>query len=367
MRLGDLLIWCEAGPQAYLAAVIRGTPPETLRDTLRDALDTIHDELRSELQDYDGDGASLGDLSARLEPCLRQQAQRPGSRYKPLLWLIPVAFLAARGYWQFERYLERTHIQDYVDRLRAEPGIVLTAAERRKGVWHIEGLRDPLAADPLELRQTADLGEIVIIEAWEPYAALSPGILLKRLQASLPPLASVEMRLDDGVIRVEGGVPLNWVEKAQALVASLPAGAPTVDLSGLTDVVDAEYVSLRESIEEAVVYFELNAPDPAPGQEEVLDKLAADMQAIRAVASSLGFDIRLSIEGRADSSGRQTTNLAISIARAEVVRSLLRSRGIPPGLMTVRGTGTLEPLSAGATPDDLSQNRSVSFTITTSE
>jgi OOP family OmpA-OmpF porin len=169
------------------------------------------------------------------------------------------------------------------------------------------------------------------------------------------------------VIRLGGGVPLIWREKAQALVNSLPAGAPEVDLSGLTDVVDAEYVGLRDAIESAVIYFDSNAPNPTPGQDDVLDGIAANMQAIKPVAQRLGFSVSLSILGRADSTGRQTTNLAISIARAEVVRSLLRSRGIAPELMTVRGTGTLEPLTEEQTAGEESLNRSVSFTINTSE
>ena len=64
--------------------------------------------------------------------------------------------------------------------------------------------------------------------------------------------------------------------------------------------------------------------------------------------------MRLSIVGHTDSTGKETANLGLSIARAEVVRSLLRTRGIAPELLSVRGTGTLEPLAEGAAPDDLS-------------
>ena len=367
MRLGDLLIWCEPGPQAYLAAVIRGTPPETLRDTLRESLSDLHHEMRKELEDYDGDSAKLGDLSLRLEPCLKQQKKQQQHRYKPLLWLIPLAGLGALVYWQVERYLESERVYSYLDRLRAEPGIVITDVHRSKGIWRIEGLRDPLAVEPADLRQTADLGETLIEEDWEPYAALSPGIVLRRIEDSLPALQSVSMRLDGNVIRIEGGVPSAWREKAETLVASLPAGSPSVDFSGLTDVVDEEYLRLRNAIQSALIYFELNAPNPAPGQEPVLDSVAANMREITEVAGRLGFSVRLSLEGHADSTGRQTTNLAISIARAEVVRSLLRSRGVAAEQMTVRGTGTLEPLAQGESAGDQSLNRSVSFTITTNE
>jgi len=148
---------------------------------------------------------------------------------------------------------------------------------------------------------------------------------------------------------------------------ALPAGAPPVDLSAITDVEDPEYLRLRGTIQSLRIYFSSGDPNPTAGQEAALDALAADTRAIIAVAQRLGFSARLAIVGHADSTGRQTTNLGISIARAEVVRSLLRSRGIAPELMSVRGTGTLEPLAEGEAPEDLSTNRSVTFTITTSE
>jgi len=49
--------------------------------------------------------------------------------------------------------------------------------------------------------------------------------------------------------------------------------------------------------------------------------------------------------------------------RSPVVRSLLRKRGIEPYLLSVRGTGTLEPLKEGEAPDDLSLNRCVTVTV----
>ena len=367
LRLGDLLLWCEAGPQAYLAAVIRGTPPEALRTTMRDTLSSIHNDLHGALHDYNGDNSVFGDLGLRLEPCLKKQVQAPERRYSPLLWLIPLALLGTIGYWLAGRYIESGRVDDYVDRLRREPGIVVTDVQRSHGVWHIAGLRDPLATDPRELLHLADLGQTAIDEHWEPYAALSPKIVLKRMKASLPPLPSVKMSLDGDIIRVAGGVPVNWLDKARALVKALPAGAPLIDLSGLTDVEDPEYLKLREDIQSVRVYFDSGAPNPTKDQDTILDQVAANMGSIMRVAQRLGFSVRMSIVGHADATGKQTTNLGLSIARAEVVRSLLRSRGIAPDLMTVRGTGTLEPLAEGEAPVDLSLNRCVSFTINTSE
>ena len=74
-------------------------------------------------------------------------------------------------------------------------------------------------------------------------------------------------------------------------------------------------------------------PGPAPGQEADLDVLAAEFAELSRVAKGLGFSVRVMIVGHTDDTGRETANLALSAARAEVVRSMLRARGIAPHLL----------------------------------
>src|SRR6185436_11014703 len=114
-------------------------------------------------------------------------------------------------------------------------------------------------------------------------------------------------------------------------------------LSGLKDVQDPAFIRLREAIQAHVVSFDTGAPRPASGQEADLDVLAAEFTELSRVAKGLGFSVRVMIVGHTDDTGRETANLALSAARAEVVRSMLRARGIAPHLMLVRSAGTLEP------------------------
>ena len=85
------------------------------------------------------------------------------------------------------------------------------------------------------------------------------------------------------------------------------------------------------------------------------------------MARGLGFSVKVTIVGHADATGKDTANLALSLGRAEVVRSMLRARGIDPTLLSVRGAGPLEPLRPGASADELSMNRRVSFVVGTSD
>jgi OOP family OmpA-OmpF porin len=367
LRLGDLLLWCEEGPHAFLAAVIRGNPPEALHMVLRETLARIHEELRAPLMDFDGDSAHLGDLSSRLEACLKEQEQPQDKRTSPWLWAIPLMVLLLGGWWTVQRTVEAHRVDAYVRSLQSLPGVIVTRAERRDGAWHVSGLRDPLATDPASLLPGFNLDPERVNGRWEPYQALNPAIVLKRLRATLNPPTDVTLELDGATIRAQGSAPQHWVDRARTLIAALPVGSPAVDISALKDIRDPTFIRLREAIQAHVISFDANAPRPASGQEGVLDGLAGDISELIRVAKGLGFSVRVMIVGHADSTGKETSNLALSAARAEVVRAMLRVRGIAPDLLSVRSAGTLEPLqdvSAGQ-PDGV--NRRVTFSVSTSD
>jgi outer membrane protein OmpA-like peptidoglycan-associated protein len=367
LRLGDLLLWCEEGPFALLAAVIRGNPPESLHTVLRETLTHIHDQLRSPLEEFQGDAATLEDLVRPLESCLQQQERPRETRLSPWLWVMPLVLLLVAGAWVIRRTIDRSRVDAYVQRLREEPGIVVANAEFRKGKWQISGLRDPLAADPAVVLSQSGLDSQRVVGHWESYQALDPPIVLRRLVASLNPPPSVSLSLNGSTVKVTGSVPQYWVERARMLVAALPAGSPKVDFSGLADVQDPEYLRLRDAIQGHIIGFDSNADRPARGQDANLDAVADEFRQLMRVTNRLGFSVRMMISGHADAIGNETANLSLSAARAEVVRSMLKARGIAPELLTVRSAGPLEPVPASNGSPTAAMNRRVTFTVTTSE
>lgn len=369
LRLGDLLLWCEEGPLAFLAAVIRGNPPETLHAVLRTTLAGIHEELRGPLEDYNGDSTNLGDLATRVEGCLQQQEQPQEKRISPWLWALPLALLLAFAFWMIGRAVEEYRVNAYVQALRGQPGVVVTGAEHRDGKWHVSGLRDPLATDPAELLASSNLDSERVVGHWEPYQALNPAIVVKRIRATLNPPPDVALLIDGktNTIRALGNAPQHWVEKARALAAALPAGSPRIDLSALKDIQDPTFIRLRNAIQAHVINFDSGAPRPTAAHEAAIDTLASEVRELITVAKGLGFSVRVMIIGHADSTGKETSNLALSAARAEVVRSMLRARGIDPDRLYVRSAGTLEPLESGDVKQDDAMNRRVTFTVSTSD
>lgn len=65
------------------------------------------------------------------------------------------------------------------------------------------------------------------------------------------------------------------------------------------------------------------------------------------------------ITGHTDSTGEETSNVALSRARAEAVAAYMRGRGIPHSRITVSGVGSARPVTAGESRQDLKLNRRI--------
>jgi outer membrane protein OmpA-like peptidoglycan-associated protein len=256
---------------------------------------------------------------------------------------------------------------NYLVRLRAQPGIVVIEAGRREGIYTVSGLRDPLAIDPRELLAAAGLDPKHVIFHWVPYQGLDAEIVLRRLQALLNPPSSVIFTVQGDRVVAQGLAPGLWLERARAAGRMLPMGAPGFDLSGVQTVSDAALGSLRAAIQSHTIRFNQNEPLPAPGQDAVLDQLAGALSDLATLAASLHVNTRVTMTGHADAVGQGTLNLSLSLARAEVVRALLKKRGVNPDQLAVRGAGALEPLSPEASDAARSANRRVSFNVDVEE
>jgi len=70
LEIGELTAWIEQGPQALLAAVVRGVAPEEMRSVLQDTLERVHADLARELAAFTGDTTPFSCARPYLEECL---------------------------------------------------------------------------------------------------------------------------------------------------------------------------------------------------------------------------------------------------------------------------------------------------------
>jgi len=227
--VGDLTIWVEQTRDVFLAAAIRGNPIQGLRTTLQETVEKIQIDLRQQLEAFDGNAAPFESSRPILETCLVSAAGsdektdgKASRKVSPALLIVSVAVLALVGTWVFFSYRSHRRWTTYLDRLAAEPGIVLTGSGKRHGSWYVEGLRDPLAVDPSQLARTSGLDPKLISSRWELYDSFAPGFVLARANTMLRPPAGVLLGLRDGFLRVSGSAPGAWIADARRLAPLLP-------------------------------------------------------------------------------------------------------------------------------------------------
>jgi OOP family OmpA-OmpF porin len=369
-KVGDFTVRIEQGPEAVLAAVIRGNAPPELRSLLTETIEAIHLEQAEALANFQGDADAFDRSRPRLEVCLKTQqltrADRgPEARTRKARRFLRTALavlLIGVAVWSFFAIRRSVRWQGYLGRLAAEPGIAVIDSGRRGGKYFVTGLRDPLAADPTAMLAESKIAPESVIGEWEPYQALHPEFIAARARRVLEPPATVTLRATNGVLLATGSAPHRWIEEARAR-SRVFADVARFDDSGLTDADLSELEALRRGIEDRPVSFDPASADLRPRDSVRLEALSRDLSRLARMAVGIGKTVRVTVTGRGDSTGTEDVNRAISRQRAERV-----TRALAPGFaravtFVVRGVGSSEPLRREVTEKDRELNRSVTLSV----
>ncbi|NJN70798.1 MAG: hypothetical protein HC801_11330 [Nitrospira sp.] len=107
-QVGEWTVWSEQGSQAYLACVVRGTPPASLREILCDTLNHIHAQYTDALAHFVGDAAPFKTTQPQLESCLQAQYESPPKQSSLKLWILMGFLLLGSAWWGWMAY-QTTH------------------------------------------------------------------------------------------------------------------------------------------------------------------------------------------------------------------------------------------------------------------
>lgn len=363
--VGELTVMVEQGPQAVIAAVVRGQAPDTLLAKLQDTLERVHLEYSGPLTVFEGDATPFEPARPLLEECLATvvSTDRPRNGRRPgawLPWVIGAVLVVAALAWSGVRSEQRW--ERAVARLESEPGIVVTHAERDGGRWSFAGLRDPLAPEPSALLAGVAVDTTGVEQRWEPYLSLRPELVLARARKSLAPPATVALAMAGDTLRLRGPAPLAWVA-ATARLAAFPPGVAALDLSDIAPETPPALAELEKDIEGQRVLFDIGSASLGREARGTAARAAASFSRLETEAAAIGARAALELVGRTDPTGSDSTNQALSRVRAEVVLAALAARGVPAAVARVRGAGTSQPLPGADSAEQARVNRSVSFIV----
>lgn len=122
--------------------------------------------------------------------------------------------------------------------------------------------------------------------------------------------------------------------------------------------VDANCHIIDQTVIVRAVDFEFNSVRLTAPAQRTLDQVASALAAQP--------ELKVEIQGYADSTGSDAYNLKLSQRRAEAVEAYVISKGVDPSTLTAHGYGNSQPLASNDTAEGRAQNRRVSFEVTNS-
>jgi OOP family OmpA-OmpF porin len=319
LKVRDLSVWIEYGPNAILAAVIRGNAPLTVRETLLEAIELVQFDFDAEFRDFKGDAAAFERARPILERCLRFQLGAAETEKKgiltpfnalagiALLIALVVGFFWIRDYWRWS---------GFVSRLKSEPGFVVAESERGFFTHSISGLRDELASDPETIRAEFKLDADDVEQIWKPFQDVSPGFILDRAQRLLAPPPGVTLTYENGILFADGVAPRDWFVESRRIAPAM-IGVKSLQVG---------FDSLKRSIESEKIRFGCGTVNFVDRDAQIVGSLTADFEDLCRVSKASGRGFRVEIQGVADSTGTDEINAGISQARADKILAELFSR-----------------------------------------
>jgi len=238
LRMGDLQVLIEQGPDIVLALVCRGNPPLSLREKMQTTIEDIQHDFHENLHDFEGDTQPFEATDLNLSPLLvadYQTKTKKGSPFKPLIILGVIAALIIT--WVIWDYRQQAAIdaqwQTYTQQLMDESGIVITYYSHHGDKRMIQGLRDPLSRDPYKLLAAANLPPEQLELSLQPYQSLASPFVLKRALTILQPPQNIILSLQGNTLVLNGSATQTWLDETKK-IAPLIAGISQVDTSQLT-------------------------------------------------------------------------------------------------------------------------------------
>jgi len=343
MQVGELTVWVEQGARTLLAAVIRGHAPYEFRGELQRAIEAIEGEHANELLRFQGDASPFLRSRPTLDALLLMEAREPDRRTPWRTYgLLTVAVLLL-AVLLVPRFLRERRWHAYLDRLRDEPGIIVTDAGKQNGHYVVRGLRDPLARDPATLLADQKLEAGTVTGRWEPYVALLPQFILSRATRALAPPPTIGLRLVADTLVATGAGSDAWFARARTLAPAL-AGVGSLSVERRQPRELPQLLPLVSAVESHRILFPTGlALLDSAGSSEVA-AIAADVARLDSVARGLGLTLQLTVIGSADDQGNADANEWLRLQRADALRGRM-GPSLPPGIEI-----GAEPAPADATP-----------------
>ncbi|MBX9900589.1 MAG: OmpA family protein [Burkholderiaceae bacterium] len=176
----------------------------------------------------------------------------------------------------------------------------------------------------------------------------------KLIAPNLKLISKGQIKIDGTVVSVRGEVA-NEAQRQQIASEIASNLNSTYTVNNALRVSAAEQSILDGILANRIVEFETGRSTLTPSGVAILDELAVPLLKLK--------NKRVEVIGNTDNQGLRASNVALSIARAEAVKSYLANKGVPADLISVLGQGPDRPITTNETVEGRARNRRIEFRV----
>ena len=176
----------------------------------------------------------------------------------------------------------------------------------------------------------------------------------KLIAPNLKLISKGQIKIDGTVVSVRGEVA-NEAQRQQIASEIASNLNSTYTVNNALRVSAAEQSILDGILANRIVEFETGRSTLTPSGVAILDELAVPLLKLK--------NKRVEVICNTDNQGLRASNVALSIARAEAVKSYLANKGVPADLISVLGQGPDRPITTNETVEGRARNRRIEFRV----
>ncbi|MRW89097.1 OmpA family protein [Duganella sp. FT80W] len=180
------------------------------------------------------------------------------------------------------------------------------------------------------------------------------GYVQKLITPNLKMISKGELKIDGTNVTVRGEVA-NEAQRQQIASDIATSLNPSYTVNNGLRVSAAEQNLLDAALAKRIIEFDSGKATLTPSGQAILDEMAAALHKVNGK--------KVEVIGHTDNIGLRDSNLALSQARAEAVRTYLTGKGISQEMVMVSGQGPDRPVAENTTAEGRARNRRIEFRV----
>jgi OOP family OmpA-OmpF porin len=220
-----------------------------------------------------------------------------------------------------------------------------TVADEASKAALLERLRSVYG--PARVIDQLSVGSVSTPANWNEYVARLIGPNLKLIKTG-------QLKVEGNQVSLRGDVANE--EQRTRIAADIAASLnPTYVVNNGLRVTATGQDVLDAALANRIIEFESGKATLTDAGMAVLDQMSAAMQKLKGV--------KVEVIGHTDNAGSRASNLSLSQARAEAVKTYIVGKGIAADSIAVSGEGPDRPVADNRTPEGKARNRRIEFKV----